>query len=124
MRNALASVLLFLLAASSAMARADVLTLANGDRVTGRVVSKTSKRLRVQTPYGVLVVPKEAVSRIEHDDGTLTAYMHLDDIADGLEVGDRVEAGAEGSPNRCIGIPARKAVLTASGSLSVMAVAM
>lgn len=31
--------------------------------------------------------------RIEHDDGTLTAYMHLDDIADGLEVGDHVDGG-------------------------------
>ncbi len=71
MRTVLAAALLFLLAASGAVARADVLTLANGDRVTGRVVSKTSKRLRVQTPYGVLVLPREAVSRIEHDDGTV-----------------------------------------------------
>ncbi len=31
--------------------------------------------------------------RIEHDDGTLTAYMHLDDVADGLDVGDRVDGG-------------------------------
>ena len=31
--------------------------------------------------------------RIAHDDGTLTAYMHMDDVADALEVGDRVEAG-------------------------------
>jgi murein DD-endopeptidase MepM/ murein hydrolase activator NlpD len=31
--------------------------------------------------------------RIEHDDGTLTAYMHLDDVAEGLEVGDRVDGG-------------------------------
>ena len=31
--------------------------------------------------------------RIEHTDGTLTAYMHLDTIADGLEVGDQVVAG-------------------------------
>ncbi len=31
--------------------------------------------------------------RIEHDDGTITAYMHLDDIAPGLEVRDHVEAG-------------------------------
>jgi murein DD-endopeptidase MepM/ murein hydrolase activator NlpD len=31
--------------------------------------------------------------RIEHDDGTLTAYMHLDDIAEGLEVGDHVDGG-------------------------------
>ncbi len=30
--------------------------------------------------------------RIEHDDGTLTAYMHMDDVAD-VHVGDRVAAG-------------------------------
>jgi murein DD-endopeptidase MepM/ murein hydrolase activator NlpD len=29
--------------------------------------------------------------RIEHDDGTLTAYMHMDDVAD-VRVGDRVAA--------------------------------
>jgi len=31
--------------------------------------------------------------RIQHEDGALTSYMHLDDIAEGLEVGDHVEAG-------------------------------
>jgi len=31
--------------------------------------------------------------RIQHDDGTLTSYMHLDEVADGLEVGDRVDGG-------------------------------
>lgn len=31
--------------------------------------------------------------RIEHEDGTLTAYMHLDVIAPDLAVGDRVDAG-------------------------------
>lgn len=31
--------------------------------------------------------------RIEHEDGTLTAYMHLDVIAPDLSVGDRVDAG-------------------------------
>ncbi|MEP6860245.1 MAG: M23 family metallopeptidase [Deltaproteobacteria bacterium] len=31
--------------------------------------------------------------RIEHDDGTLTAYMHLDEIVDGLEPGDHVDGG-------------------------------
>ncbi len=30
--------------------------------------------------------------RIEHNDGTLTAYMHMDDVAD-VRVGDRVAAG-------------------------------
>lgn len=33
--------------------------------------------------------------RIEHSDGTLTAYMHLDAIEDGLEVGDRVDGGQQ-----------------------------
>lgn len=33
--------------------------------------------------------------RIEHDDGTLTSYMHLDAIAEGLQVGDRVDGGQE-----------------------------
>lgn len=31
--------------------------------------------------------------RIQHEDGTLTSYMHLDDIAQGLRVGDHVDAG-------------------------------
>lgn len=31
--------------------------------------------------------------RIQHDDGTLTSYMHLDDVQDGLEAGDHVAAG-------------------------------
>jgi len=33
--------------------------------------------------------------RIQHDDGTLTSYMHLDDIANDLDVGGRVEAGQQ-----------------------------
>jgi murein DD-endopeptidase MepM/ murein hydrolase activator NlpD len=33
--------------------------------------------------------------RIQHDDGTITAYMHLDQIATGLQAGDRVDAGQE-----------------------------
>jgi murein DD-endopeptidase MepM/ murein hydrolase activator NlpD len=31
--------------------------------------------------------------RIEHDDGTLTAYMHMDDVEEHLQPGDHVEAG-------------------------------
>ncbi|HUS31583.1 MAG TPA: M23 family metallopeptidase [Kofleriaceae bacterium] len=33
--------------------------------------------------------------RLEHDDGTLTAYMHLDAIIDGLQVGDHVDGGQQ-----------------------------
>lgn len=31
--------------------------------------------------------------RLQHDDGAITAYMHLDDVASGLRGGDRVMAG-------------------------------
>lgn len=31
--------------------------------------------------------------RIQHDDGAITAYMHLDDVAEDLQVRDRVTAG-------------------------------
>lgn len=31
--------------------------------------------------------------RVQHDDGTLTSYMHLDDVAEELGVGDQVHAG-------------------------------
>lgn len=31
--------------------------------------------------------------RIQHDDGTLTSYMHLDSVVDGLQAGDKVAAG-------------------------------
>jgi len=31
--------------------------------------------------------------RIQHEDGTLTAYMHMDDVAEDLEPGDHVFAG-------------------------------
>jgi len=31
--------------------------------------------------------------RVQHDDGTLTSYMHLDDVARELAIGDQVRAG-------------------------------
>lgn len=52
-------------------AGAEVVALSNGDRVSGHVVSKTARRIRLQTPYGVLLIPRSAVTRIEHDDGTV-----------------------------------------------------
>jgi murein DD-endopeptidase MepM/ murein hydrolase activator NlpD len=33
--------------------------------------------------------------RLEHSDGALTSYMHLDAIVEGLEVGDRVDGGQQ-----------------------------
>jgi len=47
----------------------DVVVLVNGDRVTGRVVGRVTRRVRLQTPYGSLVIPVEKVQRILRDDG-------------------------------------------------------
>ena len=52
-------------------AGADVVRLLNGDRVSGRLVGKSTRRVRVQTPYGLLVIPRERVESIEHDDGSV-----------------------------------------------------
>ena len=62
---------LVLLCSLAAAAGADVVTLTNGDRVSGRVLSRTAKRVRLQTPYGVLVIPREAVGQIARDDGSV-----------------------------------------------------
>jgi hypothetical protein len=48
---------------------ADVVVLVNGDRVTGRVIGNFTRRVRVQTPYGTLVIPANKVERIHRDDG-------------------------------------------------------
>lgn len=58
---------LCLLAAS---ARSDEVCLVNGDRISGRVIGKYTRRVRVQTPYGTLVIPRSKVERIRRDDGT------------------------------------------------------
>jgi hypothetical protein len=50
--------------------RADLIVLVGGDRITGQVVAKGTKRVRVQTPYGLLVIPREKVECIKKDDGT------------------------------------------------------
>jgi hypothetical protein len=57
------------LVASAALAPADVVVLVNGDRVSGKVLGSVSRRVRLQTPYGTLVVPRAKVERILRDDG-------------------------------------------------------
>jgi hypothetical protein len=66
MRAGLATLALLL---AAPLLRADVVVLVNGDRVTGRVVGSITRRVRVQTPYGVLVIPADKVERIRRDDG-------------------------------------------------------
>ena len=63
-----APIVLLLLALSSA-ARADVVALVNGDRLSGRILGATTRRVRLQTAYGTLVIPRDQVARLEYDDG-------------------------------------------------------
>lgn len=67
-RRALAAALAA--AALAAQAAADVVVLTNGDRISGHVVGSVSRRVRLQTPFGVLVIPAERVEKIARDDGT------------------------------------------------------
>jgi hypothetical protein len=73
MRSLLAA--LFVLLAAPGV-RADVVVLGNGDRVSGRVVGRITRRVRVQTPYGVLVIPVDKVERILRDDGREDVLTH------------------------------------------------
>jgi hypothetical protein len=66
--RALLVVLAFLVAAP--LHGADVVVLLNGDRVSGRVIGRITRRVRLQTPYGTLVIPADKVERIRRDDGT------------------------------------------------------
>lgn len=48
----------------------DVVILNNGDRISGKVVSKGRKILRLQTPYGLLQIGLDKIERLHHADGT------------------------------------------------------
>jgi len=63
-----APILLILLALAAA-ADADVVSFVNGDRLSGRVLGVTPRRVRCQTLYGTFVIPRDEVARIEYDDG-------------------------------------------------------
>lgn len=67
----LALPLLFALAlAVAGAATTDVVTLLNGDRISGRIVSKGRKFLRFQTPHGVLSIGLDKIDRLQRADGT------------------------------------------------------
>lgn len=65
----LAVLALALALAAAPRLAAEVVHLVNGDRVSGKVVGSVARRVRLQTPYGTLVIPRQQVDRIEHDDG-------------------------------------------------------
>jgi len=51
-------------------ARADVFILRGGDRITGKPVVEGKRSFKVQTPYGLLTIPRAKVDRIVRTDGS------------------------------------------------------
>ena len=64
--RALLAVALMLATAAAAPA-ADVLLMRNGDRVSGRIVGETSRSIRIETPYGRLLIPRGTIERIQRE---------------------------------------------------------
>lgn len=60
-------VIALVLATAAPAAAADVLLMRNGDRVSGRIVGETSRSIRIETPYGRLLVPRGAIERIQRE---------------------------------------------------------
>ncbi len=61
---------LALLVGIAGPAAAEVVVLKDGDRVHGKLVVRGTVRLRLQTAYGLLVIPLDKVEKIVRDDGT------------------------------------------------------
>lgn len=53
----------------AARAVAEVVELLDGDRFTGKIVSKRKTSLVLKTAYGSLTIPRTRVAKIVHDDG-------------------------------------------------------
>jgi len=51
-------------------AAADVFVLRGGDRITGKPVLEGKRSFKVQTPYGLLTIPRTKVDHIVRPDGT------------------------------------------------------
>ena len=52
-------------------ARGDVFILRGGDRITGKPVLEGKRSFKVQTPYGLLTIPRAKVDRIVRPDGAV-----------------------------------------------------
>ena len=66
MRAPLCAVALVLTAAALS---ADAIVFTNGDRISGQIVAKGTKRIKIRTPYGRLEVPRTEIERLVWDDG-------------------------------------------------------
>lgn len=64
----LAAVIVAVLAWTPRASAVDVLLLRNGDRISGRIVGETSRSIRIETPYGRLVILRVSIERIQRQD--------------------------------------------------------
>lgn len=60
-----AAVIVALLAWTAPASAVDVLLLRNGDRISGRIVGETSRSIRIETPYGRLVILRGTIAQIQ-----------------------------------------------------------
>src|SRR5512145_2070539 len=61
----------------------DVYVLRNGDRITGRTVSRTPKAFGVQTPFGRVTIPRTRVAKLVRADGGEEVFNPPDEAAAG-----------------------------------------
>ena len=55
--------------AAAPAAASDVIHLKDGDRISGRIKGKTDQSVRIETPYGRLLIPRAKIEKIRHADG-------------------------------------------------------
>ncbi len=67
MRRASGLAVALLLAAPAV--RGDAVVFTNGDRISGKIVAKGTKRIKLRTPYGRLEIPRTEIERLLWDDG-------------------------------------------------------
>lgn len=56
--------------AQGTLVRADVVHLLDGDRISGRVVTKRKTTLTLKTPYGSLTIPRAKIAKVAYEDGS------------------------------------------------------
>ena len=62
-------VLALALVLTAAVLSADAVVFTNGDRISGKIVAKGTKRIKIKTAYGRLEIPRTEIERLVWDDG-------------------------------------------------------
>jgi hypothetical protein len=65
---------------AGSLAAAEVVTLLNGDRITGRILSETPRTVRLQTAFGRLAIPRKEIKTILRADGAEEVITAVDPV--------------------------------------------